>query len=222
MRSRSTQVWIKRLADRVGGVILILAMAPLLGLIAIAVKLEDGGPAFFCQPRVGLDRNIFRIWKFRTMVVEADRFLDAGGRVGKVDRITRVGRVLRRLSLDELPQALNIAKGEMSFIGPRPVLADHLPRYTEAQKQRFAMKPGVTGLAQVNGRNTLPWSQRLEYDVQYITNYSLWLDCKILLRTVKTVLLREGVVLDRNPEEIDDLPPAPAEAVREPAKGPAG
>ena len=113
--------------------------------------------------------------------------------------------MLRYLSLDELPQLINIIRGEMSFVGPRPGLLEHFHRYTQEQKKRVLMKPGVTGLAQIHGRNTLKWSKRIEYDLNYIENYSLWLDIKILLKTIKTTLCREGVVLDRNPEQVDDL-----------------
>lgn len=201
------QVRIKYLLDRLVGAVLLVAMLPLLLLIAFAVKLDDGGPVFFRQPRVGLERKIFRIWKFRTMIVDADRYLDDNGRTVGVNRVTRVGRVLRKLSLDELPQLCNIVRGEMSFIGPRPVLTDHLARYTDEQMRRFTMKPGITGLAQVNGRNTLPWSRRIALDVEYVSSYSVWLDVKIMLRTVQTVLVPGQVVLDRNPEDVDDLPP---------------
>jgi lipopolysaccharide/colanic/teichoic acid biosynthesis glycosyltransferase len=116
-----------------------------------------------------------------------------------------VGPLLRNLSLDELPQLINILKGEMSIIGPRPTLPEHLDRYTDEQKRRLDMRPGVTGLAQVNGRNMLKWSARIEYDVQYIDTFSLWNDFKILLKTAKVVVLRQGIAKDRNPEQVDDL-----------------
>ena len=199
------QVRIKYALDRVFGVALFIPLLPLFAAIAIAIKLEDGSPVFFRQERPGLDGSIFVIWKFRTMVADADSRLNSDGTVGSV-RITRIGRVLRYMSLDEIPQIINIIKGEMSFIGPRPVLIDHMLRYTEEQKRRFLMKPGISGLAQVRGRNTLKWSRRIQYDIEYIENYSLWLDLKILLMTIKVVLFREGVVLDRNPEFADDLP----------------
>ena len=180
-------------------------IVPIFSIIALLIRIGDGGPIFFKQERVGLRKETFTIWKFRTMIPDADKFLDDQGRVDNINRVTRVGRILRSLSLDELPQLINIVRGEMSFVGPRPVLPQHLTRYTVRQKGRFAMKPGVTGLAQVNGRNTLRWSQRIEYDLQYIRDYSLWLDIKILVKTVKVALLREGVVLDRNPDQVDDL-----------------
>jgi lipopolysaccharide/colanic/teichoic acid biosynthesis glycosyltransferase len=140
------------------------------------------------------------------MRLDADSMLEPDGRA-LVNRITGVGRLLRFLSLDELPQLVNILRGEMSFVGPRPVLVEHWQRYTDRQRLRFDMRPGITGLAQVSGRNTLPWSRRIELDLHYIEYFSLWLDCRILARTVRAVALREGVVLDRNPEEVDDLPP---------------
>jgi lipopolysaccharide/colanic/teichoic acid biosynthesis glycosyltransferase len=139
------------------------------------------------------------------MIPDADTLLDAQGRVGGINRITRVGHWLRLTRLDELPQLINILKGEMSFVGPRPVLPSHLNRYTEFQKQRFRMKPGVTGLAQINGRNQLKWSERIRLDVEYINTYSLALDVRILIRTTGVVFRREGISLDRNPEQVDDL-----------------
>jgi len=200
------QLIIKYALDRVLALALLLALSPLFVLIMIAVRLGDSGPVFFRQDRLGLNGRIFSIWKFRTMIVDADKHLEEDGSV-KVVRVTRIGRILRFLSLDELPQLLNILAGDMSFVGPRPALVEHLQRYTEHQRRRLGMKPGVTGLAQVNGRNQLRWSERIEYDIRYIDEYSLWLDLKILVKTIKVVFLREGVVLDRNPEQVDDLEP---------------
>ena len=206
---RWTQIRVKHALDRVLAVLLILVLSPLLLLIGLAIKLDDRGPVFFRQARAGLGGKPFQIWKFRTMVRDADRFLNAAGSVGQIDRITRVGRLLRVLSLDELPQLFNIAVGEMSFVGPRPVLLEHVARYSAVQRRRLEMKPGITGLAQVNGRNTLRWTARIAHDVAYVDGYCSWLDLKILLRTVKAVLVREGIVLDRNPEQVDDLPRPP-------------
>jgi lipopolysaccharide/colanic/teichoic acid biosynthesis glycosyltransferase len=205
------QIAIKYALDRLFALFLIIILSPIWVAIMIAIKLDDGGSVFFTQDRLGKDASIFQIYKFRTMIEDADRFLDEKGQVTTQNRITPVGKFLRALSLDELPQLLNILKGEMSVIGPRPVLPFHLPRYTPEQKRRLLMKPGVTGLAQVNGRNTLKWSQRIAYDVWYIDHYSLWLDVKILIKTVKVVFLREGIVLDRNPHEVDDLAPHPSQ-----------
>ncbi len=204
---RTLQLHIKYVLDKLLALILIIILFPLWIIIMIAIKLDDGGPIFFTQERLGENGKTFKIFKFRTMLVDADKFLDENGRVTRKNRITRMGKFLRKLSLDELPQLINIIKGDMSIIGPRPALPSHLPRYTEWQKRRLLMKPGVTGLAQINGRNTLKWSKRIEYDIEYIENYSLWLDLKILLKTIKVVFLREGIVLDRNPQDVDDLAP---------------
>jgi lipopolysaccharide/colanic/teichoic acid biosynthesis glycosyltransferase len=198
------QLLAKYMFDKLIAATMLLALSPFFLLIAIAIKLDDRGPVFFRQERLGVDGSLFRIWKFRTLIVDADRLLEPDGSV-KVDRSTRVGRVLRFLSLDELPQLLNILNGDMSIVGPRPALPEHLQRYTCAQRGRLAMRPGVTGLAQINGRNTLKWSRRIEYDLEYIRTFSLLQDLMILIKTVKVVLLREGVAADRNPEQVDDL-----------------
>ncbi|MCB9662875.1 MAG: sugar transferase [Alphaproteobacteria bacterium] len=192
--------------DRALGTVAVAATAPLLGAIALAIRLEDGGPALFLQERPGLGARPFHVLKFRTMLVDADRFVDARGRPTR-HRITRVGRWLRRTSLDELPQLVNIARGEMSFVGPRPPVIIHLQRYTDAQMRRFRMKPGLTGLAQISGRNQLSWSRRIALDNAYIDDFSLVGDLRILLRTVGVVVRREGMVDDRNPEQVDDLAP---------------
>jgi lipopolysaccharide/colanic/teichoic acid biosynthesis glycosyltransferase len=198
------QLLAKYMFDKLIAATMLLALSPFFLFIAIAIKLDDRGPVFFRQERLGVDGSLFRIWKFRTLIVDADRLLEPDGSV-KVDRSTRVGRVLRFLSLDELPQLLNILNGDMSIVGPRPALPEHLQRYTCAQRGRLAMRPGVTGLAQINGRNTLKWSRRIEYDLEYIRTFSLLQDLMILIKTVKVVLLREGVAADRNPEQVDDL-----------------
>jgi len=203
------QVTIKYAFDRVLGLLLLLVLSPLFAVVALAVWLSDRGPVFFKHPRPGLNAEPFEVWKFRTMLVDADRYLDDQGRATR-PRITRVGAVLRKASLDELPQLINIVKGEMSIVGPRPAVMEHLPRYTDEQMGRFRMKPGVTGLAQVNGRNTLKWSERIRLDNEYIDNYSLALDIRILRETVGVVARREGIAADRNPDQVDDLgPPRP-------------
>jgi lipopolysaccharide/colanic/teichoic acid biosynthesis glycosyltransferase len=199
------QITIKYAIDRIFAPILLILLSPLFLIIIIAIKLDDGAFIFFKQERIGLGAKVFTIWKFRTMVIDADSLLNPDGTINSAQRITRMGKFLRYLSLDELPQLINIASGEMSFIGPRPILIGHLLRYSDEQKERLCMKPGISGLAQINGRNTLLWSKRIDYDIQYIRNYSLWLDIQILIRTVKTVILREGVMPDRNPNQVDDL-----------------
>jgi lipopolysaccharide/colanic/teichoic acid biosynthesis glycosyltransferase len=158
-------------------------MSPLLGLAALAVKLEDGGPVFYRQLRVGKDGRDFELLKLRTMVVDAER-QGAGYAVDRDDpRITRAGRVLRRLSIDELPQLWNVLRGEMSLVGPRPTLRYQVDRYDERQRHRLDVRPGLTGWAQVNGRAALPWDERIELDLWYIEHRSIWVDLKILART---------------------------------------
>jgi lipopolysaccharide/colanic/teichoic acid biosynthesis glycosyltransferase len=204
---RDLQLQIKSVADWLGALVLLVALLPLILVIAFAIKAGDGGTVFFQQPRLGKSARVFTILKFRTMIEDADRFLDKDGFV-TLDRVTSVGRILRRFSLDELPQLMNILKGEMSFIGPRPVLVSHFDRYTNAQRGRFEMKPGVTGLAQVSGRNELKWSKRIELDLEYIERFSLLLDVSILMRTLSVILSGAGQSMDRNAEIVDDLPPA--------------
>jgi lipopolysaccharide/colanic/teichoic acid biosynthesis glycosyltransferase len=154
-----------------------------LGAAALAVKLEDGGPVLYRQSRVGLDGRPFELLKLRTMVVGAEH-RGAGAAVNRGDpRITRVGRILRRLSVDELPQLWNVLRGDMSLIGPRPTLAYQVERYTARQRRRLEVRPGLTGWAQIHGRATLPWDERIELDVWYVDHRSPGLDVKILLRT---------------------------------------
>jgi lipopolysaccharide/colanic/teichoic acid biosynthesis glycosyltransferase len=161
-----------------------LALAsPALGVAALAIRLEDGGPVLYRQRRVGLHGNEFELLKLRTMVVGAEQ-KGAGYAVNEGDpRITRAGRVLRRLSLDEVPQLWNVVRGDMSLIGPRPTLAYQVERYTPRQRRRLEVKPGITGWAQIHGRARLPWDERIELDVWYVENRSPLLDLKILART---------------------------------------
>ncbi|HTL98116.1 MAG TPA: sugar transferase, partial [Holophagaceae bacterium] len=162
----------KRLIDVVAAGAGLVLVSPLLLAAAVAIRLEDGGPALFRQTRAGRGRRPFRIFKFRSMVVDADRLLDASGKpTGQ--RVTRVGKLLRFTSLDELPQLLNVLLGDMSLVGPRPGLPEQAERYDATQLRRFEVRPGLTGLAQVKGRNTLKWSERLRYDVEYVDGRSL-------------------------------------------------
>jgi lipopolysaccharide/colanic/teichoic acid biosynthesis glycosyltransferase len=157
--------------------------APLLGLAALGIKLDDGGPVLYRQRRVGKDGRDFELLKLRTMVVGAER-QGAGFAVNRGDpRITRVGRVLRKLSLDELPQLWNVVRGDMSLVGPRPTLRYQVERYDERQRRRLEVKPGITGWAQIHGRAALPWAERIELDVWYVEHRSGWVDLKILART---------------------------------------
>jgi lipopolysaccharide/colanic/teichoic acid biosynthesis glycosyltransferase len=173
----------KRALDVAGASVGLLVSAPFLAAAAAAVKLEDGGPVLYRQRRVGKDGREFDLLKLRTMVVGAER-LGAGYAVDEGDpRITRAGRVLRRLSVDELPQLWNVVRGDMSLVGPRPTLAYQVERYTDRQRRRLEVKPGITGWAQIQGRASLPWSERIELDVWYVEHRSFWLDLRILART---------------------------------------
>jgi lipopolysaccharide/colanic/teichoic acid biosynthesis glycosyltransferase len=174
---------LKRAVDVVGAGAGLALASPLLAVAAAVVKLEDGGPVLYRQRRVGRQGKEFDLLKLRTMVVGAER-QGAGWAVDEGDpRITRAGRLLRRLSIDEVPQLWNVLRGEMSLVGPRPTLAYQVERYSERQRRRLEVKPGITGWAQVNGRARLKWADRIELDVWYVENRSTWVDLKILART---------------------------------------
>ena len=166
----------------------LVVAAPLLALSALAIKLEDGGPVLYRQTRVGKDGVDFELLKLRTMVVGAER-IGAGYAVNRGDaRITKAGRVLRRLSLDELPQLWNVVRGDMSVIGPRPTLRYQVDQYDEGQRHRLDVKPGITGWAQIHGRAGLSWAERIELDLWYVAHRSALVDLKILLRTPRALL----------------------------------
>jgi len=170
-----------------------LVAAPVVAVLALAIRLESSGHPFYTQTRVGKDGELFQIYKLRTMVRGAE-FTGAGLAIQEGDeRITRVGAFLRRYSLDELPNLWNVARGEMSIVGPRPTLAVQVEQYTDRQRGRLAVKPGMTGWAQVNGRASLPWPERIELDLWYVEHRSLWLDLTILVRTVRMVLGGRGI-----------------------------
>jgi sugar transferase EpsL len=170
--------------------VLLVLLGPLIGLIALGILLSMGRPALFRQIRPGSRGKPFTLLKFRTMKDARD---SEGRDLPDADRLTAMGKVMRRLSLDELPQLWNVWKGEMSLVGPRPLLMEYLDRYTAEQMRRHEMKPGITGWAQVNGRNALSWEERFRLDVWYVDHWSLGLDLKIVLMTVRSVLLREGI-----------------------------
>lgn len=183
----------KRLLDLVVAVSALALTAPLLMLCALAIKLEDRGPVFYRQRRVGRNGVPFEMWKLRTMVVGAEK-IGAGLAVNEGDpRITRVGSILRRFSLDEIPNLFNVVRGEMSVVGPRPTVQRQVDKYTPHQRRRLEVNPGITGWAQVNGRAALPWSERIELDVWYVENWSLRLDLRILIRTAVMLLRGEGI-----------------------------
>jgi lipopolysaccharide/colanic/teichoic acid biosynthesis glycosyltransferase len=176
------KLWKRAMDVVIAGLGLIVA-SPFLALAALAIKLEDHGPVLYRQQRVGKDGVDFELLKLRTMVVGAEK-IGAGLAVNRGDsRITRTGRMLRRLSLDELPQLWNILRGDMSVVGPRPTLRHQVDTYTARQRRRLEVKPGLTGWAQVNGRASLPWDERIELDVWYVEHLSFWLDLRIIART---------------------------------------
>jgi lipopolysaccharide/colanic/teichoic acid biosynthesis glycosyltransferase len=170
--------------------------APLLALAAILIKLESRGPVFYRQRRVGRAGTPFELWKLRTMVPGAES-MGAGIYVVEGDpRITRTGRLLRRFSLDELPNLINVLRGEMAIVGPRPTVQEQVDRYTDRQRRRLEVKPGITGWAQVNGRTSLPWPERIELDVWYVEHRSLRLDLRILARTIRMLATGHGLYSD--------------------------
>ncbi len=187
------QLGVKRALDIVASAVALLVLWPLLVCIAILIKLESPGPVFFLQPRAGYRGERFRMRKFRTMVQNAEAS-GAGYYVGRDDaRVTRVGKMLRRFSLDELPQLLQIFTGKMSVVGPRPGLPYHIDHYDPDQMRRLDVRPGLTGWSQVNGRNQISWPERIEKDVWYVDHFSLWLDAKIIFRTFGVWLSGEGL-----------------------------
>ena len=170
--------------------------APLLAVAAVAIKLESRGPVFYRQRRVGLRGAPFELWKLRTMVPGAET-MGAGIYVVEGDpRITRTGRLLRRFSLDELPNLVNVLRGEMAVVGPRPTVQEQVDRYTDRQRRRLEVKPGITGWAQVNGRTSLPWPERIELDVWYVEHRSLRLDLRVLGRTARMLATGHGLYSD--------------------------
>jgi len=188
--SRFYEKYIKRALDIIFSFILIVILSPLLLVIAILVKINLGSPVLFKQSRPGLNERIFTIYKFRTMTDERD---ENGKLLPDHVRLTRFGRALRNSSLDELPELLNVLKGDMSFIGPRPLLVEYMPLYNEQQRRRHEVRPGISGLAQVSGRNAITWEEKFKYDIEYVEKISFLLDLKIFVKTIFRVLKREGI-----------------------------
>jgi lipopolysaccharide/colanic/teichoic acid biosynthesis glycosyltransferase len=182
----------KRLFDLTVGLVLALVTLPVQILVAVLVRRDVGSPVLFSQERPGRDGKPFRLWKFRTMRDATD---ENGQPLPDEQRLTTFGRTLRSTSLDELPEFWNVVKGDMSLVGPRPLLMQYLTRYTPEQTRRHEVRPGVTGWAQVNGRNDTTWAARLSQDVWYVDNLSFGLDLRILLRTVTTSLRRQGITM---------------------------
>lgn len=184
------QKFVKRLLDILISLIAIVILSPVLIIVAILVRIKLGSPVIFHQDRPGLNEKIFRLYKFRSMTDEKDA---EGNLLPDEIRLTKFGKLLRATSLDELPELWNILKGDMSLIGPRPLLVRYLPRYSEEQRHRHDVRPGLTGLAQVNGRNAITWEKKFEYDLQYINELSFRMDVKILFKTVKKVFERADI-----------------------------
>lgn len=181
----------KRASDVIISVLMLIALSPILLIVAILIKIESKGPAIFEQERIGLNGKVFNIYKFRSMCVGAEK-MGSGQYSFKGDsRVTKIGKIIRTLSIDELPQLVNIIKGDMSLIGPRPVLTYHpwkFNEYSNEQKKRFTVRPGITGLAQINGRKALDWNERIKFDIYYTENLSLLLDIDIFFKTIIKII----------------------------------
>ena len=180
----------KRILDICLSMAGIIVLSPVLLVTALLVKVKLGSPVIFTQDRPGKEGKVFQLYKFRSMTDEKD---ENGNLLPDEVRLTTFGKKLRSTSLDELPELLNILKGDMSVIGPRPLLVEYLPLYNERQKKRHNVRPGLTGLAQVNGRNAISWEEKFEWDIKYVENMSFALDVKIFIQTIKAVLLRKGI-----------------------------
>jgi undecaprenyl phosphate N,N'-diacetylbacillosamine 1-phosphate transferase len=184
---------LKRIIDIISGVLGLIITSPLWLYVVIKIKTEDWGPVFFVQERVGRNSRLFRMYKFRSMVVGAEK-KGLGVFVSTDDeRITKIGKFIRKTSIDELPQLINVLKGEMSIVGPRPTLEYQVERYNKEQKRRLLVKPGITGWAQVNGRNNMTWPEKIELDLWYVDHWSIGLDLKIIKETIRSILKQEGI-----------------------------
>lgn len=193
--------YIKRPMDFILSLLAIIILSPLLLIIALFVKIKLGSPVIFKQKRPGLNEEIFTLYKFRTMTDERD---EDGELLPDSGRLTNFGKFLRSTSVDELPELFNILKGDMSIVGPRPLVVSYLPYYDEVEKHRHDVRPGLTGLAQINGRNTLDWEDRFSYDIKYVENITLLIDINIIIRSVLKVFKREGVYI-RGHGNIEDF-----------------
>lgn len=182
--------YLKRIFDFIAALLALLLFLPIFVLVTIGLFIANDGKPFFFQIRPGKNEKLFQIIKFKTMNDKKD---SNGELLSDAERLTKLGRFVRKTSLDEIPQLLNVLKGDMSLIGPRPLLTEYLPLYNEVQKKRHEVRPGITGWAQVNGRNAISWSQKFEFDVWYVNNCTFVLDLKILFLTIKKVFISEGI-----------------------------
>ena len=180
----------KRILDFIASFIAIIVFSPIFLLVALLLLINNKGSVFFFQKRPGKNEQIFKVVKFKTMTDKKDK---NGNLLPDADRLTNLGKFVRKTSLDELPQLINVLKGDMSLIGPRPLLPEYLPLYNNTQKRRHSVKPGITGWAQVNGRNAISWSKKFEYDVWYVDNMSFFLDLKIIALTILKVIKSEDI-----------------------------
>lgn len=187
------RLFIKRFLDFVLSLLALIVLSPLLLVIAVLVRVKLKSPVIFKQERPGKDEKIFTLYKFRTMTDKKD---SKGNLLPDEVRLTKFGKLLRSTSLDELPELVNIIKGDMSIVGPRPLLIRYLPLYNDKQKYRHDVRPGFTGYAQVNGRNTISWEEKFDLDIYYVNHVSFFMDVKIIIKTVKTVIFREGISSD--------------------------
>ena len=195
MKRSAYTLFFKRFFDIIISLSVLIFLSPVYIALAIAVRIRHGSPVLFCQERPGKNGKVFKMYKFRTMTNERD---ENGELLPDEKRLTRFGEKLRSTSLDELPEFINVLKGDMSLIGPRPLLVRYLPLYTERQMRRHDVRPGITGLAQSSGRNLLSWEDRFEKDVEYVENVSLVLDIKIIFATVKSIIKKEGITSENS------------------------
>ena len=195
MKRSAYTLFFKRFFDIIISLSVLIFLSPVYIALAIAVRIRHGSPVLFCQDRPGKNGKVFKMYKFRTMTNERD---ENGELLPDEKRLTRFGEKLRSTSLDELPEFINVLKGDMSLIGPRPLLVRYLPLYTERQMRRHDVRPGITGLAQSSGRNLLSWEDRFEKDVEYVENVSLVLDIKIIFATVKSIIKKEGITSENS------------------------
>lgn len=186
---------LKRSLDILISLSAIIVLSPVLLIVSILVYFKLGAPIFFVQERPGLNEKVFKMIKFRSMRNSTDK---NGNLLSDAERLTRFGRILRSTSLDELPELINVLKGDMSLVGPRPLLVEYLPLYNEEQRKRHTVRPGITGWAQINGRNAILWNKKFELDIWYVENQSLLLDIKIILMTVEKVFNKSGINQDDN------------------------
>lgn len=189
----------KRLLDIISAIVALLILSPIFFIVLICLVFVNSGKPFFFQERPGKNEKLFKIIKFKTM---RDLKPDAKKDVHNLNRVTKIGHIIRKYSLDEIPQLINVMKGDMSVVGPRPLLVHYLPLYNNFQKQRHKVRPGITGWAQVKGRNSISWEQKFDFDVWYVNNQSFFLDIKIILLTIKRLIIPEGI----NSEEGINMP----------------